>query len=119
MRTFQALSYGEKWRVARLVAKGEAPQDPGMAAAAVELAESYQRKGRGERTLHRFLAIALILVGVALAILAAADGDALLMSAMALIALTNVAQLVFNPMLRPKNVARSLEASRRGSVAGS
>jgi hypothetical protein len=53
---------------------------------------------------------------VALAILAAADGDALLMSAMALIALTNFAQLAFNPVLRPKNVARSLEASRRVSI---
>ena len=67
MPTFQALSYGEKRRVTRLVAKGEAPHDPRMA------------------------------VGVTLA---------------------NVGQLVFNPMLRPKNVARSLEASRRVSVAG-
>ena len=117
MRTFQALSYGEKWRVTRLVAKGEAPRDPRMAAAAVELAERYQHKGRSEPMLHRFLAITLILVGVALAILAAAGGDALLMSAMALVALTNVGQLAFNPMLRPKNVTRSLEASRRVSAA--
>lgn len=119
MRTYQALSYGEKWRVTRLVAKGEAPRNQRMAAAAVELAERYQRKGRDEAALYRFLVVALILVGVALAILAAADGDALLMSAMALIALTNVGQLAFNPMLRPKNVARSLEASKRVSVAGS
>lgn len=119
MRTYQALSYSEKWRVARLVSKGEAPHDLRMAAAAVELAERYQRKGRNESTLHRFLAIVLILVGVTLAILAAVDGDTLTMSAMALIALTNVGQLVFNPMLRPKKVARSLEASRRISVAGS
>jgi hypothetical protein len=90
-----------------------------MAAAAVELAERYQRKGRNESTLHHFLAIMLVLVGVTLAVLAAADGDALVMSAMALIALTNVAQLAFNPLLRPKNVARSLEASRRVSVAES
>jgi ABC-type multidrug transport system fused ATPase/permease subunit len=119
MRTFQALSYGEKWRVTRLMAKGEAPHDPRMAAAVVELAARYQRRGRGEPMLYRFLAIVLILVAVALAILAAADGDALVMSAMALIALTNVAQLAFNPLLRPKNVARSLEASRRVSVAES
>jgi hypothetical protein len=113
MQTFQALSYGEKWRVTRLLAKGEATHDPAMAAAAVELAERYQRRGRSEPTLYRFLAITLILIGVAFAILAAADGDALLASAMALVALTNVAQLAFNPMLRPKNVVRSLEASRR------
>jgi hypothetical protein len=65
MRIYQALSYGEKWRVTRLVATGEAPHDPRMAAAAVELAEHYQHKGRGEPTLYRFLAIALVLVGVA------------------------------------------------------
>ena len=94
MRTYQALSYGEKWRVTRLVAKGEAPDVQKMAAAAVELAERCQRKGRNEATLFRFLAIALILVGVTLAIVAAADGDALVTSAMALIALTNVGQLI-------------------------
>jgi hypothetical protein len=53
MRTYKALPYGAKWRVTRLVAKGEAPHDPRMAAAAVELAESYQRKGR-DPALHRF-----------------------------------------------------------------
>lgn len=119
MRTYQTLSYGEKWRVTRLVARGEAPYDQRMAAAAVELAERYQRRGRGEAVLYRFLAIALILIGAALAILAAADGDALLMGAMALTALTNVGQLVFNPMLRPKSVARSLEASSRLAATGS
>lgn len=119
MQKYQALSYREKWHVTRLVARGEAPHDPRMAAAAVELANRYQRKGRNESTLYRFLAIALVLVGAALAILAATDGDALLMSAMALVALTHAGQLVCNPMLRPKHVARSLEASRRASVAGS
>jgi hypothetical protein len=117
MPTFKALSYGEKWHVNRLVAKGEAPQDPRMAAAAVELAERYQRKGRGEATLYRFLAIAVILIAVAFAILAAADGNIVSMITTALVALTNAAHLAFNPTFRPKNVARSLEASRRVSVA--
>jgi hypothetical protein len=118
MPTFQALSYGEKWRVNRLVAKGEAPDDLRMAAAAVELAERYQRRARVDATLYRGLVIALVFAGVALAILAAAEGDTLQVSAMALIALTNVGQLAFNPVLRPKNVARSLEASRRVCAAG-
>lgn len=117
MRTYKALSYGEKRRVTRLVAKGDAPHDPRLAAAAVELAERCQRKGH-EATLHRGLAVALILVGVALAVLAAAKGDVLLMGAMALLAVSNVAQFAFNPMTRPQNVARSLEASRRVSGAG-
>lgn len=116
--TFRALPYRDKWRVTRLVAKGEAPQDARMAAAAVELAEGCQSRGR-EVPLHRGLAIVLILGGLALAVLAAADGDALVMSAMGLLVLSNVAQFAFNPMTRPKNVARSLEASRRVSAAGS
>lgn len=64
-------------------------------------------------SLHRGVAIVLILVSLALAVLAGADGDALLMSAMALVALSSVARFAFSPMTRPKNVARSLEASRR------
>jgi hypothetical protein len=118
MRTFKALSYGEKWRVTRLVAKGDAPHDPRLAAAAVELAENCQRKGTVKRRCIEGLAIVLIIAGVALAVLAAADGDALAMSAMALLVLSNVAQFAVNPMTRPQNVARSLEASRRVSAAG-
>jgi uncharacterized membrane protein YfcA len=90
-----------------------------MVAAAVELAESYQRRGRISPTLLRWLAIAVILGAVLVAILAAADGDTPATITMVLVALTNVAHLVFNPMNRPKNVARSLEASKRISLAGS
>lgn len=39
MQAFQALSYGDKWRITRFLAKGEAPPHSQMAAAAVELAE--------------------------------------------------------------------------------
>lgn len=119
MRTFQALSYGEKWRVTRLVAKGRAPDDPRRAAAAVELAERYQRRRHVAPTLLRWLAIAVILGSLAVAILSAAGGDALLAITMALLVLTNVAHLAFNPLVRPQSVARSLEASRRVSDAAS
>lgn len=117
MQTFRALSYGEKWRVTRLIAKGEAPQDPGMAAAAVELAESYQRKEGGTSTLFRWLAIMLALAAGGLVALATVDGDVPVMIAMALIVLTNVGHLALNPAARPQNVARSLEASRQVSAA--
>jgi hypothetical protein len=119
MQTYRALSRGEKWRVTRLVAKGEAPDDPGMAAAAVELAESYQRREGGTSTLFRWVAIILVLIAGGLGVLAAAKGDVLLTIAMALLALTNVAHLAFDPAARPENVARSLEASRQVSAAGS
>lgn len=118
MPTFRALSYGEKWRVTRLVAKGEAPHDPRMVAAAVELAESYQQRESVAPRLFRWLAFALIPGAGAVAIIAAIDGDAPVLIAMALVVLTNVGHLVFNPAARPQNVARSLEASRRVSVAG-
>ena len=62
-QAFQELSFGEKWRVARLLAKGEAPPDPRMAATAIELAESYQRQGRGRATLARWLPAVVIVVG--------------------------------------------------------
>jgi L-lactate permease len=118
MQAFRALSYGDRWRVTRLVAKGEAPHDPRMAVAAVELAESYQRKGRVTPALVRGLAIAVVLVGVAVAVLSAANGDALPTITMAVVVLTNVMHLAFNPKIRPENVARSLEASRQVSAAG-
>jgi hypothetical protein len=117
MGTFRALSYGEKRRVNRLVTKGEAPQDPRMAAAAVELAEKCQRRER-EVPLHRGLAIVLIVVGLGLAVVAAIQGDVVVVGAMALLVLSNVSQFAFNPMTRPKNVARSLEAARRVSTVG-
>ncbi len=116
--TFRALSYREKWRVNRLVVRGEAPQDPRMAAAAVELAEQCQRR-ESEVPLHRGLAIVVILGSLVLAVWAAADGDAFLMGTMALLALTSVARFAFSPMTRPKNVARSLEVSRRVLAIGS
>jgi uncharacterized membrane protein YfcA len=89
-----------------------------MAAAAVELAESCQRRGRLPSMLLRLLAIAVILGATATAILSAADGDTLLTISMMIVVLANVAHLVFNPRIRPQNVARSLEASRRISAPG-
>jgi hypothetical protein len=41
MRAFKALSFRDRWRVRRFVFRGEAPDDPRMATAAIELAERY------------------------------------------------------------------------------
>ena len=118
MRTFQALSYGDMWRVRGFLARGEAPSNPRMAAAAVELAESYQRQSRTSAALIRW-APAAVIVGLGyLTIPAAVEGDALMAILYALIVLANVAHLIFNPATRPKNVARSLEVSRRVVASG-
>lgn len=118
MQAFQALSYGDKWRVTRFLANGEAPQDPRMAAAAVVLAESYQHRGPAVTTLARWLPIAVVIGGGAAAILSAASGDAAAAILLALVVLVNIAHLTFSPMTRPQNVTRSLEASRQVSAAG-
>jgi hypothetical protein len=89
-----------------------------MAAAAVELAESYQRRGQVATTLARWLPIAVVIGAGAAGVLNAANGEASLAIVMALVVLVNVGHLTLNPMTRPKNVARSLEASRRVSTVG-
>lgn len=105
--------------VARLQAgcEGGSSTGPEDAAAAVELAERYQRREHGAPPLFRWLAIMLALAALALGVLAAIKGDVALTTAMVLILLTNVAHLALNPAARPQKVARSLEASRQVSAA--
>lgn len=112
MQAFRALSYGDKWRVSRSVARGEAPADFRMAPAAIELAESYQRH-RGETALMRWFPFFMIAAAGFFAVSYAIDGDKLGLIVNAVIVLANVAQLFFNPASRPRNLTRSLEASRR------
>jgi len=119
MQTFRALSYGDKWRVRGFLVGGEAPRDQQMAAAAVELAESYQRHGRSYKTLMRWLPAALVVVFSCVALLRAVEGDTLMAIIYASVVLTNIGHLAFNPATRPNNVARSLEASRRVVASGS
>jgi hypothetical protein len=116
---FQALPYGDRWRITRLLAKGEAPRDPRMAAVAVELAESFQARGRAYASFIRWLPIVVIVACGAAAIFFTVDGDTRSAILNAAIVLVNIAQLALNPMARPKSVARSLEASRRVVASGS
>jgi hypothetical protein len=118
MHTFQALSYGEKWRVRGFLVRGEAPRDPQMATAAVELAEMYQGRGRTYAALMRWLPAVMAVVFGAATIFVATDGDTLQAILYALIALTNIAHLMLNPATRPKNLVRSLEASKRVVTSG-
>jgi hypothetical protein len=83
-----------------------------MAAAAVEWAESHQRRGQSRAALPRWLALAVVIVCGATAILFAADGDPLVATLNALIALVYLGHLTLNPMVRPQSVARSLKASK-------
>lgn len=111
MEAFKALSFGDKWRVSRCVYRGEAPRDPRLAAAAIELAESYQRQ-RSAGWL-RWLALVVAVAATFAAVLTAVDGELLQAGVLALVALVNIGHLALNPATRPKSVARSLEASRQ------
>ncbi len=89
-----------------------------MAAAAIELAENCQDRMAAQSALVRRLpVIAGVLLGAA-AIYFAIEGDALVAVLNGIAAATNFAQLILNPMFRPRNVARSLQASRQAVASG-
>lgn len=113
MQAFKALSFVDKWQVRRCLLRGEAPVDPRMATAAIELAESYQRRSQSNTEQTRWLKLVFAATALAVALLGAIHGDPLGVAAFGLIALVNVGDLALNPAMRPKRVARSLEASRR------
>lgn len=80
-----------------------------MAAAAVDLAEGYRRRGR----LASSYALILVVIPGCLSIVAAINGDWWMLALFALPALFGLATLLLDPGRRPKNLARSLQASRR------
>ncbi|HEU5064057.1 MAG TPA: hypothetical protein VFT79_13040 [Solirubrobacterales bacterium] len=112
MQAFQALSYRDKLRV-RYLRRGEAPADPRMAAAAVELAEGYQRQGRAMAAWMRWSPAFLATCYGMFTILAAVDGGQPSWIFFAFVALGWAWISMSTPASRPKSMARSLEASRR------
>jgi hypothetical protein len=89
-----------------------------MATVVVELAESYQRQSRIYAALMRWMPVFIFVSFSCIAIPAAVAGDAEVAILYPLIVLCGVGHLMFNPATRPKNVARSLEASRRVVASG-
>ena len=111
MQAFKALSFSDRWRVRRFVFRGEAPDDPQMAVAAIELAERYQCRNH-QRILSWGMAFLLVCSSVLL-IWSAIDGDAREIVISGAWILITASHLAFNPETRPKSVARSLETSRQ------
>jgi len=89
-----------------------------MAAAAVELAERYRFKGRVYTTIARWLPAIMFVLFSAITIPPASEGDVEMAILFGLFCLAGTLNLIFNPALRPKNVTRSLEASRRVLTSG-
>lgn len=119
MQEFEALPIVDKWRIARCLSRGEAPDDPRMAVAAIELAESYRRRGRVYATVTRWLPVVMVVVFSSITIPAAIGGDVEMAILFGLFVLGSIGHLVFNPALRPKNIVRSLEASQQVLTPGS
>jgi hypothetical protein len=111
MPHYNALSFGDRWRVLASLRRGEAPSDPRLAAAAVELGEASQRQGRGPLLIFWF-PLAVAICTAAAALLFVVQGDPLLAGANVLVTVVNFAHLAISPLSRPANVARSLRASR-------
>jgi hypothetical protein len=111
-KEFQALSYGDKFRLSRSLARGEAPRDLRMAAAAVEIGEIYQGKSRSYIAAIRWVPVFIVVFNAFLLTSAAIDGDAWKLILSALIVLGGAVDLMLSPLARPKNMARAVEASR-------
>jgi hypothetical protein len=113
MQAFRALAYGDKWRVRRTVSRGEAPQDPQMALAALELAEAYQRQGPLYAAATRWWPLLMVVIFTVLALPRAIEGDVSEAIIYALTVATCLIQYTLDPATKPKKVARSLAASRQ------
>lgn len=117
MPLYEALAYRDKLRVGRCVTRGEAPGDPRLAAAAIDLAESYQRKSRFELAAIRWSPMILILIAACGITLNLADGIQFQLILYTFWALMGVGGVIFIPGTRPKSMTRSLEASKRIAAA--
>lgn len=116
-RTLNSLSSLDRLRVCRFLTRGKAPDDPRMAAAAIELAESFQGQSRIFASIIRWTPVFIVVSLGYAAVPAALDGDKEMAILYGAILLCGVFNLLLNPATRPRNVGRSLEASRR-VVAG-
>lgn len=116
---FAALSYRDKLRVRISLARGEAPESPAMASAAVELAESYERQNRAFISLVRWLPVIMIVCFGYVTISQMLDGYYSLLIPYAFIVMFSGLQLLINPACRPKNMHRSMEAAKRTISASS
>jgi hypothetical protein len=112
-QAFQALSYGDKLRVGRCLTWGQAPGDPRLAAAAVELGESYQDQSR---TYAAVMGWSPVFMALGLGWLSgshAVEGDGTMLILFVAVVLGSTWIFIFDPATRPKNIARCLDASRR------
>ena len=81
-------------------------------AAAVEIGEIYQSKSRSYIGTIRWVPVFIVVLNVFVLIIAAIDGDELRLILSAIVVLGGAADLMFSPLVRPKNMARAVEGTR-------
>jgi hypothetical protein len=110
---FRELPSRDQFRVCRLLTQGEAPDDPKLAAITLETGEHYQTKSRALAALLGWFSLVLAFLLVVFALPGALDGQVRMVILLLLVVLGVVGNIMLNPWTRPKNVVRSMEASRR------
>lgn len=107
------LSSLEQFRVNRLLTRGEAPDDPELAAITLEAGRRYQTKSRALAALLGWFPVVLAFFLIVFTLPGALDGEVGMAILFLCVVLGVVGVIMLNPWTRPKNVARSMEASRR------
>jgi hypothetical protein len=110
---FRELSSFDQFRVCRFLTRGEAADDPELAAITLEVAGRYQTESRVLAALLGWWPMVLALFLIVFALPGALDGQVEMVILFLFIVLGVVGNITMNPWTRPKNVARSMEASRR------
>ena len=107
------LSTVDQFRVYRCLTRGEAPDDPGLAAVTINVAGDFPTRSRTVAALFRWWPMVLALCLIVAVLPGALDGQVEMAIFLLLIVLGVIGNLMLNPWTRPKNVAKSVEASKR------
>jgi len=110
---FREISSLDQFRVCRYLTRGKAPDDPELAAILLDAGRGYQTKSRALAALLGWLPIVLGLSLIHSTLPGALNGQVEMVILVLLIVLGGVGNMLLNPWTRPKNVAKSMEASRR------
>lgn len=110
---FRELSSLDQFRVNRFLTRGEAPDDPELAAITLEVGGRYQTKSRVLAGLLGWFPMVLAFFLIVFALPGTLDGEVEMVILFLFVVLGVVGVIMLNPWTRPKNVVKSMEASRR------
>lgn len=110
---FRELSSFDQFRVFRFLTRGDAPDDPELAAITLDAAGRYQTQSHVLAALFRWWPMVLALLLIVPTLPGALDGQVMMVIFFLFIVLGVVGNIMLNPWTRPKSVAKSMEASKR------